>query len=334
MRTIRALGLLSGGLDSMLAARMLIDQGLEVVGLHLESPTACRSDVRAIARELGIRLEVRAKGEEYVRLLRHPRFGYGRNMNPCIDCRVFMFRLGRSYLEEFDAHFLFTGEVLGQRPMSQMRSSIELIDRVAELQGWILRPLSARVLPETEPERRGWVDRARLLGLRGRARRAQIELLRRYGLRSRPSPAGGCLLTDPGFSTRLRDLFENAPAEAPLTDEIALLRVGRHFRVRPDLKIVLGRDATENLRLRHFERPDRRVVEPEGFAGPTALVCGEDVAGGIPVAARLIARFARPADDAGRAEEGTERRVRWREEGRWVSAPVPSGRLESSPLPV
>src|SRR6266581_8426901 len=127
MGAIRAVGLLSGGLDSALAARLLLDQGLEVIGLHLESPTSCRSDVREVANDLGIRLVSRPKGEEYLRLLRHPRWGYGRNMNPCVDCRVFMFQLGRPYLEEFGAQFLFTGEVLGQRPMSQTRASLDTI---------------------------------------------------------------------------------------------------------------------------------------------------------------------------------------------------------------
>lgn len=322
----------------MLAARLLLEQGLEVVGLHLESPTACRSDARAIAGELGIRLEVRSKGEEYLRLLRTPRFGYGRNMNPCIDCRVFMFRLGRPYLEEFGAQFLFTGEVLGQRPMSQRRGSMELIDRMAGLEGWILRPLSARLLRETEPERRGWVDRGRLLGVRGRARRVQLDLARRYGLRARPTPAGGCLLTDAAFSSRLRDIMEHVPADLPLIEEVALLRIGRHFRVSPDLKIVLGRDAAENRRLVDLERPGRRIVEPEGFAGPTALVCGGDLAAGMPDAMRLIARFAKPRRDGIGAEPGEPaRRVRWREDGRWVSAPLPAEPVaapDPSPAPL
>src|SRR6059036_273787 len=158
MAPIRALGLMSGGLDSTLASKLLLEQGIDVVGLHLESPTACQTDVRAVARELGIPLIVRSKGEEYVRLLRQPRYGYGRNMNPCIDCRIFMFQLARPSLDEFGARFVFTGEVLGQRPMSQTRGSLDLVERRSGLSGFIVRPLSALKLPETEPERRGWVD--------------------------------------------------------------------------------------------------------------------------------------------------------------------------------
>ena len=151
MTGIRAVGLLSGGLDSALAAKLLLDQGIEVIGLHLESPTACRSDVRELAREIKIPLVVRPEGEEYLRLLRHPRWGYGRNMNPCLDCRLFMFRLARPCMEEHGARFLFTGEVAGQRPMSQTRDRMALVDRQSGLEGLILRPLSARLLPETEP---------------------------------------------------------------------------------------------------------------------------------------------------------------------------------------
>jgi len=304
VKNIRAVGLLSGGLDSALAARLLIEQGIEVIGVHLESPTACRTEVREVARELGIRLEVRPKGEEYLRLLRHPRFGYGRNMNPCIDCRVFMFHLGRPYLEEYDARFLFTGEVLGQRPMSQTRASLDTIDRQSGLEGWIVRPLSARLLPETEPERRGWVDRRRLLAIFGRSRREQLALAERYGLRSYQSPGGGCLLTDPAFSHRLRDLFDHTEEHETSLADVELLRVGRHLRLSPELKIVLGRNADENRRLAGFESHGRWLVEPVDFSGPSALVCGAGGEEALRQAIDLIVRYARAATP--------ERRVRWR----------------------
>lgn len=302
--SIRALGLLSGGLDSALAVRLLLDQGIEVVGLHLESPTACRSDVREVARELGIELVVRPKGEEYLRLLRHPRFGYGRHMNPCVDCRIFMFRLGRPYLEEFGAAFLFTGEVLGQRPMSQMRPALLRIEREAGLEGWILRPLSARLLPETEPERRGWVDRGRLLDIWGRGRQRQIELARRFGLTRHQAPGGGCLLTDAAFSRRLAELFAATPEERTGVDDVALLRIGRHFRLAGGDKVVVGRNQEDNRRLADFAGPRRWLVEPEGFSGPTALVCGGFDEETLAAAIELIRRFTRdPSPRLG---------VRWR----------------------
>ena len=303
---IRAVGLLSGGLDSALAARLLLDQGIEVIGLHLESPTACRSDVRALARELGIALVVREKGEEYLRLLRHPRWGYGRNMNPCLDCRLFMFHMARPCLEEHGAHFLFTGEVVGQRPMSQTRDRMAIVDRQSGLEGRILRPLSARLLDETEPERRGWVDRSRLLAISGRSRTEQLALARRHGLTHVQSPGGGCLLTDPRFAARLRGLFEDLPEERTTVDDLALLRLGRVFRVSPALRIVIARDREENLRLAEFESPERWLVEPLDFAGPSALVCGPRDETSLAEAIELIARHSRTISP--------ENAVRWRGE--------------------
>jgi hypothetical protein len=310
MTRIRALGLLSGGLDSALAARLLLDQGIDVVGLHLESPTACRSDVREVARDLGIPLEVRAKGEEYLRLLRAPRFGYGKNMNPCIDCRAFMFALAGPVMESVGAAFLFTGEVVGQRPMSQTQHAIRLVEREAGLEGKVLRPLSAHVLPETEAEQRGWVDRSRLLGLFGRGRTAQLALADAYGLAHYQSPGGGCLLTDAIFSRKLVDLFEHTPAGQESMDDVALLRLGRHFRVGDALKIVLGRDRDENRALAALMHPGWWSIEPDGFNGPTALVCGPRTEKTLEQAIGLIVRYTR--------DPRPELRVRWRdEEGRW-----------------
>jgi hypothetical protein len=316
MAPIRAIALISGGLDSALAARLLLDQGIEVVGLHLESPTACRSDVRALARELGIPLEVRPKGEEYLRILRRPRYGRGRNMNPCVDCRVFMLRIAVERLEPLGASFIATGEVAGQRPMSQGRHTLELIDREAGVEGRVLRPLSARVLPETEPERRGLVDRARLLAISGRGRTEQLELATRLGLSHYESPGGGCLLTDARFSIKLRDLLENEPEESTTMSDVALLRIGRHFRLAPGVKVVLGRDARENERLAGLGDEQRWTVEPEGFNGPTALVCGPREDGALDQAAGLIARYSR--------DPGPAAQLRWRHRAEEGTIPLPA----------
>ncbi len=293
MSPVRAVGLLSGGLDSALAARLLLDQGVEVIGLHLESPTACRADVRALARELGIRLEVRPKGDEYLKVLREPRFGYGRHMNPCADCRVFMFRRGRDYLDEFAAAFLFTGEVVGQRPMSQRRDRMDLIDRESGLEGRVLRPLSARLLPETLPERDGLVDRTRLLAISGRARHEQLALAKRYGLAHYSAPGGGCLLTDAAFSARLRDLLDHRP-DAGMAD-VRLLTVGRHHRLGPAATVALGRDAGENATLLGHRAAGRWTLETEDFAGPAALVSGPRDPATLARVAGLIAGHARGA---------------------------------------
>lgn len=311
-RRIRALGLLSGGLDSALAAALLLEQGLEVVGLHLESPVSCRSDVRDVARDLGIPLTVRSKGAEYLQLLRDPRWGYGRNLNPCVDCRVFMLRRSREYLEESGADFLFTGEVLGQRPMSQLSEKLRLIDRQAGADGLVLRPLSARLLPETGPERRDWVDRSRLLAISGRSRHVQLAEAARLGLRRYQSPGGGCLLTDTIFSRKLRDLFDHAPQSGVEEADVALLSLGRHFRLGPALKVVLGRDVAENTRLARLQGEGRWLVEPDGFTGPSALVCGARDEEGLTEAIRLIARYARThqAHDLIRWHSGDGVRVR------------------------
>ena len=303
-RRVRALGLLSGGLDSALAAALLLEQGLEVIGLHLESPTSCRSDAREVAKALGVPLEIRDKGDEYLRLLREPRWGYGRNMNPCVDCRVYMFRRARAHLEETRADFLFTGEVLGQRPMSQLREKVRLIDRQSGLEGLVLRPLSARLLPESEPERRGWVDRSRLLAISGRSRHRQLAEARRLGLEHYQSPSGGCLLTDAAFSRKLEDLFANSPATEVGAADVQLLAVGRHFRIDPGLKIVLGRNASENAMLAALQGERRWLVEPEGFVGPSALVCGPRDEAHFAAAVGLIVRYARAPGPGGR--------IRWR----------------------
>lgn len=307
MSSIRAIGLLSGGLDSALAARLIVDQGVEVIGLHLNSPTACRNDVHAVARDLGIPLEIRDKGRAYLELLRHPRWGYGKNMNPCLDCRLFMFQMAQTVMEAQGAHFIFTGEVVGQRPMSQMRSSLRLIDAQSGLDGLIVRPLSARLLEETRPEARGWLDRTRLLGISGRGRSEQLALAERFGLRHYQSPGGGCLLTDTIFSAKLRDLFDHTPEDRTHMDDVELLRVGRHFRMSPELKIVLGRNAEENHRLVSFAGAERWLVEPDGFSGPAALVCGPRDERHVAEAIRFIGRYTRPP------HEGL--RVRWNDGG-------------------
>ena len=324
MGVIRAIGLLSGGLDSALAARLVLDQGIEVVGLHLRAPTACRSDVRDVAADLGIPLRMKDKGEAYLELLRHPRWGYGRNMNPCLDCRSFMFDLAGPVMEAENAQFVFTGEVVGQRPMSQMRNALELLERRSPLEGFILRPLSARLLPETEPEKRGWVDRAKLLAIAGRGRTAQLDLARRYGLRHYQSPGGGCLLTDANYSAKLRDLFAHTSEADTGMEDLELLRLGRHFRVTPELKIVLGRDAGENRRLADFENGARWRVEPDGFPGPVALVCGPRDDASRAQAVRLIARYTR-APHAGL-------QVRWRAAAEWRYAPLAAADGAGAPV--
>jgi len=215
---MKAIALLSGGLDSTLAARVVIDQGIELEALNFmtvfcnctNKGETCLASQKAVDA-LGIPLKVFNVSEEYLNVVKGPKHGYGRNMNPCIDCRIFMLKRAKAYMEGSGASFLVTGEVLGQRPMSQRRDAMRLIEKEGGLDGLILRPLSAKFLPPTIPEKEGWVDREKLLAIQGRSRKPQIRLAEAFGIRDYPCPAGGCLLTDPQFAKRMKDLIVHNP---------------------------------------------------------------------------------------------------------------------------
>jgi len=294
-----------------------------VIGLHFESPVAAPAGVRELAAELGVPLIVRGRGGAFLDLLRSPRWGYGRHLNPCVDCRILSLRLADEVRREIGADFLFTGEVPGQRPMSQLRHQIRIIEKQSGLTGLILRPLSARLLPETEPEKRGWVDRSRLLALHGRSRRVQLAEAKSRGLVHYDSPAGGCRLTDPGYARRMRDLIEHSPAG--LDDrELELLAVGRHFRCSPELKIVVGRDAAENVRLAALADERHWLVEPLDHPGPSALVCGRRDEATLELAAALVARHARAGLAAGLVRWRTAAGIWTRPDGSAARADVPA----------
>ncbi|NPV13970.1 hypothetical protein HPY86_03445 [candidate division WOR-3 bacterium] len=291
---VKAVSLLSGGLDSILACRVILDQGIEVFGLNFVSPfctctrKGCRHEARRAAEQLGIPLKVVAKGEEYIQMIKKPRHGYGSAMNPCIDCRIFTFRRAKEYMEEIGAQFVFTGEVLGERPMSQHLQALKLIERESGLQGRVLRPLSAKLLEPTIPEIEGWVDRQKLLAIQGRSRKPQIALAAHYGIKDYPCPAGGCLLTDKNFAQRLKDAF--AHNEDSLRD-MNLLKVGRHFRLPSGRKVVVGRNEMENRVITNLINANDVVIEPVDVAGPVVVVWqgGDDK--DVEVAARLCARY-------------------------------------------
>ncbi len=214
MQKIKAVGLLSGGLDSTLAVKLMIDQGIEVIAFNFRSPFCqCdrkgRCEAAEVAAKFNIPLHIEAANTEYLRMLRKPKHGYGSNMNPCIDCRILMLKKAERFAEKMGARFLFTGEVLGQRPMSQHQKALELIEKETRLEGKILRPLSAKLLPPTEAELRGWVDREKLPSIRGRSRKPQIALASNIGVFDYPCPAGGCLLTQKEFATKLHDIFSH-----------------------------------------------------------------------------------------------------------------------------
>lgn len=288
-RKVRAIVLLSGGLDSLLAVKVLQEQGIEVVGLTFESPFFGPKNARRGAEQLGIELIVKDISEEELALVKNPPHGYGKQMNPCIDCHAQMFRKAGEMLSEgYD--FVATGEVLGERPMSQNLNSLKVVARASGYPDLLLRPLSAKRLEPTKPEREGLVDRERLLDLEGRSRKPQLALAKKYGIRSYVQPAGGCLLTDPQYSRRLKELLKFDPDAS--VDDARLLNMGRHFRSCSGAKIVVGRDKGDNERIRGFAKDDDVVVVSDITPGPTALVRGSGGASDVELAARIVASFA------------------------------------------
>jgi tRNA U34 2-thiouridine synthase MnmA/TrmU len=306
---VRAVILLSGGLDSTLAARMMVDQGIELFALHFTSPFCtcsrpaagaargghaggCHSQAQVVAGRMGIPIRTVSKGREYLEIVRNPRHGRGSAMNPCVDCRIYTFRKGREYMEEIGASFLVTGEVVGQRPMSQRSDALRLIEKHSGCSGLVLRPLSARNLEPTIPEREGWVDRGRLLDIAGRSRKEQIRMAEEWNIADYPCPAGGCLLTDRTYSVKVKDLFEHC--DSPDMTDLRLLNVGRHFRMPDGRKVIVGRDEAENRRLEALGRGKLRVYVADGFSGPSIGVDGADGEAPLALLARFFTRYSKP----------------------------------------
>jgi len=289
---VKAVGLLSGGLDSTLAVKLMMDQGVDVTAFNYEAPF-CQcggggSEAVGAATRLGLPLHVETGGEEYLRMLRNPRHGYGSGMNPCIDCRILMLKRAKRFAQKIGANFIFTGEVLGQRPMSQHQEALRIVEKESGLEGKILRPLSAKLLPPTEAELKGWVNREQLLNIRGRSRRAQMDLAENLGINEYPCPAGGCLLTEKEFVPKLQDLFSHN-RRISLRDA-ALLRVGRHFRLGSN-KIVVGRDESENMVLSGLDEGKFTYLEVPDCGSPLTLLQGRLTKKALVAAARLTARY-------------------------------------------
>ena len=283
----KAIGLISGGLDSVLAARLLMDQEIGLTGLSFQTPFFGPDQARRATAQLGIPLLVKEIGGEHLEIVRRPPHGYGSAMNPCIDCHALMIRKAGEMMVEEGHDFIFTGEVLNERPMSQNRQSLSLVAKLSGYADFLLRPLSARLLSETRMERKGLVDRERLLDLQGRSRRRQLALAQAYGLTEFSAPAGGCLLTDKGFSKKLKELF--ARGSFDLRD-MELLKVGRHFRIQ-ELKVIVGRNAAENQRLKELAREGDTLLSAEHLPGPIGLVRGETSEDLLLQAAGVCAAF-------------------------------------------
>lgn len=293
----KAVALISGGLDSILAARVIMEQGFDIIGLYCSSAFSKSygnehaTHAAQVSKALGIDLRIMDLGQDYIDLVRKPVHGYGKNANPCIDCKIFMLKKARAVMEEIDSSFVITGEVLGQRPMSQRRDTLHIIERDSGMRDQILRPLSAKLLTPTKAELDGVVDREKLLSISGRSRTVQLQLAERYGISGYSTPAGGCLLTDKNFSAKLRDLFEDKVSINP--NDIKLLTVGRHYRIDAGVKIVIGRDNNENNVLMSLAPHGYHLFTPQGFSGPVGILNGHPTQDLKQTVGRLIITYSK-----------------------------------------
>jgi tRNA U34 2-thiouridine synthase MnmA/TrmU len=278
----------------------MVEQGVEVTALHFTSPfcncthgknKGCGIQALRSAKELGVKVVVKAKGVEYLKILQSPRHGYGKNMNPCIDCRIFILRQAAQFMQEIDAGFIITGEVLGQRPMSQRRDTIRIIEKETGLEGLIVRPLSAHHFPPTIPEKEGVIERQKLLDFAGRSRKGQYRLADQYDIKEFSCPAGGCLLTDAAFAAKIRDLFKHTP-ECTMHDA-TLLKTGRHFRLSEKAKVIVGRNEEENKKLENLSLSGYFLLNPVSFIGPSALIAGDVNQSVIETSANIMVMHAK-----------------------------------------
>jgi tRNA U34 2-thiouridine synthase MnmA/TrmU len=301
----KVVALLSGGLDSTLAVKTMQKQGFEVSAVAIKTPfcdfdcgRGCGFEIRERADFLGVDLKTVYLGDEYIKMLKNPKHGFGSGMNPCIDCRAMMFEAGKKHMEEIGADFIISGEVLGQRPMSQFAPALKKIEKLSNLEGKIVRPLSAALLPATDPEKNGLIKRKDLGMIRGRSRKEQLRMAKEFGIEDPPNAGGGCLLTDPAFSLRAKDLFKHI--ETPTTNDIDLLKLGRHFRFDKNTKLVVGRNKDENEMIMALTLPNDILLEAKDHVGPTTLLRGNDLDGHIEFSAKITLRYS----DAPKNEQG------------------------------
>jgi tRNA-specific 2-thiouridylase len=276
---MKALALLSGGLDSTVAIKVVQEAGIEIEAINFTSPF-CRCSgsgggcgaAATAAKHLGVKLHYQKCGDEYLRIVENPPHGYGRRLNPCLDCRIHKFKLAKQKMDEIGASFLITGEVIDQRPNSQRKDALDIVERDSGLRGYILRPLSAKHLRPTIPEEQGWIDRAKLLDIKGRGRSKQIALAENYGISDYPCPGGGCLLTYEEYSKKVKDLLQY---EGWLNlHSINLLRFGRHLRLSPAAKLIIGKDESENEQIKRSATDADTILELADLQGPTTLFIG------------------------------------------------------------
>ncbi len=309
----KAIILLSGGLDSRLAVKMMLDQGIGLEAVNFvtafctcTAKSSCKSEARKAAEEYGIPLKVLNATREILAAIRDARHGFGRGINPCLDCRISMLRRARAYMQQSGADFVVTGEVWGERPMSQRPDAMRTIERESGLEDLIVRPLSAHLFEPSLPEREGWVDREQMMAIEGRSRKPQIQLAAELGVNDYPCPAGGCLLCDRNFAARLRLLLDEDP-EPPLAD-IQSLKLGRLFISSSGRKIIIPRNEDETRRLEALAQPGDVLMSALSAMGPTAVIKGDADDAALAEAAALTARY-------GQAREQEKIMVGWRRRG-------------------
>ncbi len=294
-RKSKTVGLFSGGLDSILAARLMVEQGVEVIGLHFRVPFPSperdftNDRLMRLAESAGVSAISVDVTDDYMKLIEKPAHGYARGMAPCLDCMLYMLTKAKELAEQVSADFIFTGEVVGQRSHCQNKRSLKLLEKLGKMEGRLLRPLSAKLLEPTIPELTGIVRRERLLEIKGRSRRRQIRLASEFGILDYPQPAGGCLLTDANFGSRVKDAIQHGQLD-PASRQ--LLMLGRHFRLESGAKVIVGRNKGENQRLEVLSRPTDVLCRPLVVVGPVALLIGAPVGKqDMELAARICARY-------------------------------------------
>ncbi len=289
-----AIALFSGGLDSMLAIKLMVEQGLRVTAINMNIGFGSRTDVsetmKRRAELAGAEFKIIDVRDDYIKkVLFNPKYGYGKHFNPCIDCHGFMFRVAQEYFEELDADFMVTGEVLGQRPMSQRAEALDLVKKLAlDEDDLILRPMCAKNMPITKPEREGWVDREKLLGISGRSREVQLQLASDFGWEDFQSPGGGCLLTDINFTKKIREFIEHNDLQV---EDIDVLKNGRHLRLPNGSKLVIGRNQAENELLENAINDKYLRIKVDEIPGPFALLSAEANEDDINLSAQIVLTF-------------------------------------------
>lgn len=290
---MRALALFSGGLDSVLAMKTIIDQNIEVIAVYIDTGFGGRSSKQAhlenLCRQIGAKLEILDVKQAYIdEVLFTPQYGYGKNFNPCIDCHGFMFKCTSKLLEKYEASFIISGEVLGQRPMSQNSDALKTVQKISEVDDLILRPLSAKLLAPSKPEIQGWVDREKLLDISGRCRSRQLAMAKDIGLENYEIPAGGCILTEIAFSDILKDFSKYEKLEI---EDIDALKFGRHFRLPDEAKLIVGRNEEDNKKLENTN--SKKFLKARIFEGigPMALISRNATQNDRELAANMIATY-------------------------------------------